>query len=157
MAMQQNFTITDIVPYTLTTIDTFRRPVTLPNITNHVIYSQFYKDYNIKDPLDLKKKFLDADWLTQKLVDAIIDSVPSSHDISSDPKDLIVSNINAVFQIKCTNAFPIDRQFVNYKQLEQYVTLFLKSWNIMKHCDGNCFKCFYSQIITKKKISYVSY
>ena len=35
--------------------------------------------------------------------------------------------------------------FCNYLQLDQYVTLFLKSWKIMKNRYGNSFRCFYSQ------------
>ena len=39
--------------------------------------------------------------------------------------------------------FPKDRQFANYKQLDQYLTQFLHSWSILKYRNGNCFKCSY--------------
>ena len=55
------------------------------------------------------------------------------------------------FTNNCIKLFPVGREFANYRQLEQFVNLFLEGWKISKHRDGNTFKCFYSAPKKKKK------
>ena len=37
------------------------------------------------------------------------------------------------------------RPFANYRQLDQYASLFMESWKSVKHRDGNSFRCFYAK------------
>ena len=55
------------------------------------------------------------------------------------------SRLNLIFQKYCLHLFPAQREFANYRQLDQYVDLFLKSWKICKNRDGNSFRCFYAK------------
>ena len=75
-----------------------------------------------------------ADWLTESLVSEIMENLSDAR--KPDHYQQFVTN--------CLNLFSIGREFANYRQLEQYIKLFLEGWKISKHRDGNTFKCFYS-------------
>ena len=61
-----------------------------------------------------------------------------------------MSKINSCIKIKREDRFTLGRRFANHKQMKQYITIFLKTWSVMKHRDGNSFKYFYFQ--SKKKL-----
>ena len=99
----------------------------------------------------LEKRFLDAEWLTNELMDEIIDHMPTKQDMEPDNIQYSATKSKETFERYCKRLFPVGRKFVNYKQLEQYLDLFLKQWSIRKHRDGYTYKCFYSQGKKKKK------
>ena len=96
-------------------------------------YPEFYKEKMIDESLshaEVESKFLKENWLTEELTNQLIEHspcLPKNTDYSSD------FSPNSLFETKCNNLFPIGRKFCNYLQLDQYVTLFLKSWKIMKN------------------------
>ena len=73
------------------------------------------------------KNVLNEEWLTTELVNEIIDHLPSDDDISRDKETNIPHCTNDTFAKKCKNIFPIGRMFCNYRQLDQYVKMFLES------------------------------
>ena len=116
---------------------------TVTAISYEASYPEFYKKTMIDESLshaEVESKFLKENWLTEELTNQLIEHspcLPKNTDSTSD------FSPNSLFEDKCKNLFPIGRMFCNYLQLDQYVTLFLKSWKIMKNRDGNSFRCFY--------------
>ena len=74
----------------------------------------------------------------------IIDHVPSAKDLNIDQPSNSVSKTNASFESRCMSLFSVGRQVANYKQLELYLTLFLKSWIIFKAGEGKSYNFLYS-------------
>ena len=97
--------------------------------------------------------FKSADWLTETLFDELVNRVPDITHLAKTDTPTSVSKSQSTFEKYCIDLFPIGRRFVNYKQLDEYVTFFLKSWNIQRQRHGNCFQCFYSTRKTKHKLS----
>ena len=67
--------------------------------------------------------------MTIELVEKLYSFVPSSAETQSTETD-IDSKLQSLFQQYCSHLFPVHREFANYRQLDQYVDLFLKSWKI---------------------------
>ena len=51
-----------------------------------------------------------------------------------------------IFEKHVTKLFKSGRIFANYRQLDQYLTMFLESWSILKNRDGMAFRCSYAPI-----------
>ena len=110
------------------------------------LYPDFYKESLRSDKSGdiLEMEFLKEDWMTIELVEELYSFVPPSAETQTTETD-IDSKLQSLFQQYCSHLFPVHREFANYRQLDQYVDLFLKSWKIRKNRDGNSFKCFYAQ------------
>ena len=108
------------------------------------IYPDFYKRYMINTEgisnTELEHRFLEAEWLTEQYIDELIDNVPTKEEMQPDNVHHFTTKCEFSFEEKCLNPFPIGRTFANYRQLEQCVRIFFKSWSIIKHKDGNSFK-----------------
>ena len=48
------------------------------------------------------------------------------------------------FELHAKILLPSDRLFVNYQQLDQYLTQFLSTWSNLKYRNGNFYRCSYS-------------
>ena len=86
------------------------------------------KDVNI-----IGEFFNASDWLTHELVEEILSAAPIRPDIQTDliPNSCVKNK--ATFERHCARLFPKNRKFVNYRQLDQYLELFLQPWSIKKH------------------------
>ena len=149
-------TVTAIVPYIPPTCVPCNQLPTTHNICNHVSYPPFYsklKEDRSLSTQEIATEFLKSDWITAELWEEIVEHVPSASDIDLDDDSNLPTKTTASFETKCHSLFPLGRQFANYKQLEQYVTLFCKSWSVLKHREGNSFKCFYAPSTKKKKVT----
>ena len=111
-------------------------------VSNHVtmaaLYPKFYKEEieGKKSKLQLEKHFLQENWLTDELTQELNSMIPQRNDEIED---------NQSFESMCKYTFPPGRQFANYRQLDQYLTLFLEKWKCVKHREGNSFRCFYAK------------
>ena len=118
------------------------------------IYPEFYTKcmINTKDisNSELERRFLEADWLTNDYFDELVMNVPTKDEMQPDNVHHSTIKCKSSFEEKCLRLFPIGRRFVTYRQLEQCIETFLRSWSIMKHRDGNSYKCFYSEGGKKK-------
>ena len=114
-------------------------------IKTEASYPDFYHTGVNSDKVGniLESEFLNEDWMTNELVEELFNFVPPS---KSDDKDqnVIDNDLKTKFTEYCSHIFPIGREFANYRQLDQYLSLFLKSWKIRKNRDGFSFKCFYA-------------
>ena len=110
------------------------------------VYPNFYEEFKIsnKQNIEVEKHFLEENWLTDELTQELQLFRPNVivHPAKTDE-----------FESMCKHLFPSGRKFANYRQLDQYVTVFLESWKCVKHIDGNSFRCFYAKPYVKKKIT----
>ena len=106
------------------------------------------KDVNI-----IGEFFNASDWLTHELVEEILSAAPIRPDIQTDliPNSCVKNK--ATFERHCARLFPKNRKFVNYRQLDQYLELFLQPWSIKKHRSGFSFICSYGHDKRAKKHS----
>ena len=118
----------------------------LPQINLEASIPDFYlPGINTDKPGEvLEQEFLKEDWMTVHLVDELIHFVPPAVD-KTKSQEYNDKFLNDTFMKFCTHLFPLRRQFTNYRQLEQYLNLFLKSWKIRKNREGYSFKCFYAK------------
>ena len=79
--------------------------------------------------------------MTVDLVEELNHLVPPVVD-KSKPQNYNDKFLNNTFTKYCNHIFPLKREFANYRELEQYLNLFLNSWKIRKNRDGFSFKCF---------------
>ena len=123
-----------------------------PKINNHdvsmrSVYPMFYRALMTSDKThkEIEAEFLRADWITPELFEELYHSAPSLMQTASECNKQ--SNLERLreFEVKCNFAFPVGRKFANYRQLDSYVTKFLHAWKIVKHRDGNSFKCFFAE------------
>ena len=94
--------------------------------------------------VEIENYFKNADWLIENLVDQIIDHAPGITDMSIYQVNTSTIKPKSEFENSCSNIFMSGRRFVNYCQLEQYLTSFLEYWSIFKHRGGNSYIWFYS-------------
>ena len=97
-----------------------------------------------KEHCEVEAHFLKEDLLTDELTQELI-RFSANNNLGILP--------NNKFEYTCIHIFLSGRKFANYKQLDQYVTVFLESWNSLKYIDGNSFCCFYAK---SKKDQYQS-
>ena len=83
------------------------------------------KDVNI-----IGEFFNASDWLTEELVEEILSAAPIRPDIQTDLTPNSCVKNKATFERHCARLFPKNRKFVNYRQLDQYLELFLQTWSI---------------------------
>jgi hypothetical protein len=128
------------------TADTDINTTLLPRINLEASYPDcYFPGINTDKPGEvLEQEFQKEDWISVHLVDELIHFVPLVVDKnkSQDHNDKF---LNDTFMKFCKHIFPLRRQFANYRQLEQYLNLFLKSWKIRKNREGYSFKCFYAK------------
>ena len=89
--------------------------------------------------------------MTEELLDEIISASPTRSDIKSDPVLNSCIKNRVIFEGHCNRLFPKNRKFVNYRQLDQYLELFLQPWSIKKHRSGFSFICSYGHDKRAKK------
>ena len=70
--------------------------------------------------------------------------------MSPDNINFSTTKYKSLFAQQYDKLFHVGRKFTNHRHLEQYLTVFLKRWSILKHRDGYTFECFYSQGKKKK-------
>ena len=78
---------------------------------------------------------MSSEWLTESLMEEIIDHSPSLSDGISNYQDFNSKTYWRVFKYKCRTLSLISRRFANYKQLVEFITLFLNSWKMSKQRD----------------------
>lgn len=91
-----------------------------PKIIMGAIYPNFYEEFMIskKDHFEVETHFLKENWLTDELTQELDKFRPNVrvHPTQSDE-----------FETMCKHVFSLGRKFANYRQLDQYITLFLES------------------------------
>ena len=117
----------------------------LPDILFDCVYPDFYENTINSDKSGeiIEAEFLKAEWMTNELVEELFHFVPPSPQ-DGQSQESIDHTLKVTFEKYCAHIFPLKREFANYRQLEQYLNLFLKSWKIRKNRDGYSFKCFYA-------------
>ena len=110
------------------------------------VYPEFYKlGINSDKPGDvLESEFLKEDWMTVELVEELSNFVRTLFN-ANQSKENIELVLDIASQKYYLHFFPLRREFTNYRQLEQYVYLFLKSWKVRKNRHGFSFKYVYAQ------------
>ena len=108
-------------------------------------YPAFYNDIinSNETPDAIEMRLIDQDWITPQLRQELIDHSPSAEDMIPDAANESIFKNKIEFTKHAKLLFPYDREFANYKQLDQYLTQFLHSWSILKYRNGNYFKCSY--------------
>ena len=143
--------VTAIVPY----VNPRQRKLSEESLFDDGIsYPKFYRKLMTDSSLSheqLEQKFLNLEWLTESLMEEIIDHSPSSSDGLTNDQDFNSKKYSDAFEKHCRALFPKGRRFANYKQLDEFLTLFLESWKIRKFRQGFVFKCFYSPNSKKRK------
>ena len=76
---------------------------------------------------EIDKFFFSTDWITNELMDQIFSYAHQLADITTDKISIPSIKSNEVFERNCSIIFPENRKFMSYRQLDQFVTLFLKS------------------------------
>ena len=94
---------------------------------------------------EIETEFLRADWIIPQLFDELNEAAPSSYEGNSRTDSFYKQQRLTEFAEKCNSLFPLGRKFVNYRQLDEYVTQFLHSWKIAKNRNGYSFRCFYAE------------
>ena len=109
-----------------------------PKIILSAVYPSFYQEWMIseKEHSEVEKYFLNENWLTEELMHELELFCPNSN---------VAIEEYRTFESMCKHTFPLDRKFANYRQLDQYITVFLENWNTIKHREGNSFHYFYAK------------
>ena len=71
--------------------------------------------------------------MIEELIDELMEYTPTPVDNSDANESDTQSLLCLQFETKCRLVFPVRRFFVNYKQLDQYLSIFLNSWKIKNH------------------------
>ena len=102
------------------------------------VYPTFYEEWMIseKEHSKIKKYILNENWLTEELMHELKSFRPNSN--------VALEEITK-FESMCKHIFPSGRKFANYRQVDQYITVFLENWNCIKHREGGSFRCFYAK------------
>ena len=107
------------------------------------VYPQFYEQWMIsnKEHSEVETHFIKENWLTDELTQELEFFRPNLR---------VHTTQNDKFESMCRHLFPLGRKFANYRQLDQYINVFLESWKCVKHRDGNSFRCFFAK--SKKSV-----
>ena len=76
---------------------------------------------------EIEDKFPRADWITQQSSDGLIEGASSSIETNINNNSVSKQQCLTEFEVKCSFLFPVGRKFANYRQLDVYVTHFLRS------------------------------
>jgi hypothetical protein len=97
------------------------------------------------DPLLIRDRLRQKNWLTDELVEEIIALYPKSEDV--DPTT--GARDQTKFADNCNKLFPKDRVFASEKQIDQVAAMFLEAWAVVKSHNGKKIICHYG-LNTKK-------
>ena len=94
------------------------------------IIPEFYQEWitSTKSESEIDNFFCSAEWITNELTDQIYTYVPQLG-ITTDKINLSSIKSKDCFERNCNILFPEKRKFMNYRQLNQFITLFLDSWS----------------------------
>ena len=108
-----------------------------PKIYFSAVYPSFYEEWMIseREHSEVESYFIKQNWLTEDLINELNSFIPDSNNESGP---------NREFESMCKHMFPRGRKFANYRQLDQYITVFLTNWKCIKRREGNSFRCFYA-------------
>ena len=96
--------------------------------------------------------FVKEEWMTNELIEELMHFTPAVYETNSDI-DTSGTDHQTWFSRCCRHLFYKGRPFANYRQLDQYASLFMESWKSVKHRDGNSFRCFYVKSKTRSEAS----
>ena len=97
------------------------------DITMEPSYPNYYREYmnSERTQADIVAYFKQSDWITQQLLEEIMFHAPTKADMTM-ANGLFIKSKH-VFEKNVMKLFRYDRIFVNYRQLDQYLTMFLES------------------------------
>ena len=90
-------------------------------------------------------------YLTDSLLDEMGHYYPKSDNVKKDSLTNDISMDKLAFSSNFEKMFPKNRVFVNYLQLREAITEFMKHWNLLCKSSGKSFRCHYSHTPAKKK------
>ena len=79
-----------------------------------LIYPDFYKTYMISTEgisnIELERRFLEAEWLTEQHMDEIIDNIPTKEEMEADNVHHSTTKCKSSFEEKCVRQLNVDLQ-----------------------------------------------
>ena len=114
-------------------------------------FSEIYHSSDSDDIKQAKLKSLNG-YLTDSLEDEMARYYPKCEHITRDQLTNDVAMDRDAFSQNFVNMFPRNRIFLNYLQLREAVTKFMKHWNLLCKSNGKNFRCSYSHTPAKKKV-----
>ena len=110
--------------------------IIFPPVYQKAVYPLFYKELMCSDKEhgEVTAHFIKEEWLTNELIEELMNFTPAVYESSGDMNKSATDH-QAWFSRCCKHVFYKGRPFANYRQLDQYASLFMEAWKAVKHRD----------------------